>query len=164
MACMRIWTEWRRSPTWSWRMPMADLIRYGALYLRVRQVALLREFSWLLWHFLAFPLTGHTNILPAKQCTWEGRTLSWFMAWLTLHDTLWHVAAVLPYGRMSVLILACRKMWLWYNTVVVLQWKGRKLILWHNSCLKVGCSYYHNHSSLTTQAHLLPPGRLSSSF
>lgn len=49
-------------------MPMADLIRYSALYLRIGQVVLPRACSWVLGHFL---LTGHTNILPTEQYPWH---------------------------------------------------------------------------------------------
>lgn len=61
-------------------MPMADLIRYSALYLRIGQMVLPRAFGWVLGHFLAFLLTDHTNILPTEQYPWHRTTVSCLVA------------------------------------------------------------------------------------
>lgn len=101
---------------------------------------------WFYWRVLAFLLRDHANILLTKQCTWEGRALSCFMAWLTLCDSLWQVAVALPYSRMSVLVLVCRKMCFWYHTVLyqnTVWFCSGKEGSWscNISYLKVGCSY-----------------------
>lgn len=92
---------------------------------------------WFCWHFLAFLLRGHANILPGVYL--ERRTLSRFMAWLTLRDSLWHVAVALPYSRMSVLVLLCRKM---CSDTTLMWFCSGKEGSWscNISYLKVGCS------------------------
>lgn len=61
-------------------MPMADLIRYSVLYLRIGQVLLPRAFGWVLGLLLAFLLTGHTTILPTEQCPWHRTAVSRLVA------------------------------------------------------------------------------------